>query len=257
MAGSFADLLPAVMDIAERAGQAALAIYRTDFTTAKKADGTLVTQADRDAETIILTALAELTPDIPVISEECAAAGKLPEIAGDSFWLVDPIDGTREFVNRNDEFSINIGLVSNTAPVLGVLHGPALRVTYAAAGPGSAVRRRGCGSAQAITARATPAEGLVAMVSRSHRRRSRVEDFLAPFTIAERRPMGSALKLGLIAAGEADIYPRVGPTSEWDTAAGHAILDAAGGCLVTLDGEPFTYGKPDFLNPGFVAYGRR
>ncbi len=257
MTSPFAELLPAVVDIAERAGQAVLAIYRSDFTTAEKADGTLVTQADRDAESVILAALAELTPGIPVISEECAAAGKLPEITGEDFWLVDPVDGTREFVNRNDEFCVNIGLVSNAAPVLGVLHGPALYVTYAAAGPGSDTRPRRGRPAQASTPRPTPAEGLVAMISRSHRRKSRVEDFLSQFTIAKRRPMGSALKLGLIAAGNADIYPRFGPTSEWDTAAGHAILDAAGGRLVTLDGDPLIYGKPDFLNPGFVAYGRR
>ncbi len=257
MGGPFAELLPAVVEIAERAGQAALAIYRTDFATTRKADGSLVTQADHDAEDVILAALAELTPDIPVISEECAAAGTLPAITGDTFWLVDPIDGTREFVNRNDEFCVNIGLVSATAPVLGVLHGPALNVTYAAAGPGSAVRHRAGRPAEAISARPAPAAGLVSMVSRSHRRRSGVEDFLAQFTIAERKPMGSALKLGVIAEGEADIYPRFGPTSEWDTAAGHAILEAAGGRLATLDGGRLIYRKPDFLNPGFVAYGQK
>lgn len=252
-----ADLLPAVIDIAERAGKAALAIYKSDFITATKADGTLVTLADRESEAIILAALEELSPDIPIISEESAATGNLPEVKSNNFWLVDPVDGTLDFVNRNDEFCVNIGLIIDGTPVLGVLHGPALDVTYAAAGQGSATRRRGNGPAEVIAARAPPAEGLVAMLSRSHHRRPKTDDYLTQFTITERRPMGSALKLGLIAAGDADIYLRCGPTSEWDTAAGHAILDAAGGCLMTLKGKPFIYGKQNFRNPGFVAHGRR
>ena len=257
MAEAFTALLPAVVDIAERAGRAILAVYGRDFSAAQKADGTPVTDADHDAEAIILPALAELTPNIPVVSEECAAAGRTPAFTGDTFWLVDPLDGTREFVKRNDEFCVCIGLIEATAPVLGVLHGPALGVTYAAAGPGTARRRRGKRAAEPIAARAAPCAGLAALISRSHRRGAPVEEFLARFAVAERHAMGSALKFGLIAAGEADIYPRLGPTCEWDTAAGHAVLQAAGGTVETIDGGPFTYGKPGFLNPGFVARGRR
>lgn len=256
MVDSFAALLPAVIDIAERAGRAILAVYDRDFKTTTKSDGSHLTEADLNSEAVILPALASLTPDIPTISEERVAAGHIPELAGAICWYVDPLDGTREFVSRNDEFCVSIGLIRSGAPVLGVLHGPALGVTYAAAGAGTAVRRQGTETAVAIAARAPSVDGLVAMVSRSHRKKSEATVSHSKIPVSEQRPMGSALKFGLIADGNADIYPRLGPTCEWDTAGGHAILEAAGGRIETLDGEPLEYGKPNFLNPGFIAFGR-
>ncbi len=251
-------LLAPVVSTAEEAGRAIMAIYEAGFDASTKADGSLVTSADHKSEAIILPALRELTPDVPIIAEESVAAGTIPDIASGAFWLVDPMDGTREFVGRNGEFCVCIGLIEAGVPVLGVLHGPALGLTYAAAGPGTATIRRGDEAAQSIEARPAPAEGLTVVVSRSHRDQERTSGFLSAYRIAGSTPMGSALKFGLIAAGEADVYPRLGPTCEWDTAAGHAVVRAAGGDVTMLDGAPFTYGKtPKFLNSDFVAWGRR
>jgi 3'(2'), 5'-bisphosphate nucleotidase len=255
----FAPLLPAVCEIARQAGAAITAVYATDFTAERKADGTPVTEADTAAEAIILPALRALTPDTPIVSEEHMADSAAPDISGGRFWLVDPLDGTREFLKRNDQFTVNIGLIDALEPVLGVLYAPALDELYFAAGAGSAMRSRGSGAAQAIGCREVPASGLDVMVSRSHRQGGRVDQYLADMNVHSLMPCGSALKFGVLAAGEADLYPRFGPTSEWDTAAGHAILRAAGGEMETLEGTPFSYGKwrENFLNPGFVARGRR
>ena len=251
-------LLPAVVDIAQRAGRAVAEIYEGRVEVATKADGTLVTAADHESEAIIVPALRALTPDIPIVAEEAVAAGAVPDIGGGVFWLVDPLDGTREFVKRNDEFCVCIGLIEVGAPVLGVLHGPALGLTYAAAGPGTATLQRGDTAAHPIAARDAPAAGLAVIVSRSHRDQERTSGFLSSYRVAGSRPMGSALKFGLLATGEADIYPRLGPTCEWDTAAGHAIVRATGGDVTMLDGAHFVYGKqPKFLNSDFVAWGRR
>jgi 3'(2'), 5'-bisphosphate nucleotidase len=174
----------------------------------------------------------------------------------DRFWAIDPLDGTREFVARNGEFSVLIALVEEGRPVLGVVHGPAVGLTYAACGPGTATRRRGSGAAELIHARA-PEDGLVVIHSRSHANSRRLAEFLQDYPVRARKSCGSALKFGVIAAGEADLYPRFGTTMEWDTAAGQAILEAAGGRVETLAGTPLTYGKPGFKNDGFLAWGRR
>ncbi len=259
MPNDFAPLLPAVCDIARQAGAAIMKVYATDFSVERKADGTPVTEADTAAEAIILPALRAQTPDIPIVSEENMADGQAPDISGGRFWLVDPLDGTREFMKRNDEFTVNIGLMFEFEPVLGVLYAPALDELYYGAGPGSAMRVVGGGDPEPIHCRAVPDAGLDVLVSRSHSRTGKVEQFLADKKVHARIPCGSALKFGRLAAGEADLYPRFGPTSEWDTAAGHAILRAASGEVETFDGAPLSYGKrqADFLNPGFVASGRR
>ena len=259
MPNEFAPLLPAVCDIARQAGTAIMDVYATDFTAERKTDGSPVTEADTAAEAIILPALGPLTPDIPIVSEEFMAEGTAPDISGGKFWLVDPLDGTREFMKRNDEFTVNIGLIIDLQPVFGVLYAPALDTIFFGAGDGTAMRAKGSEEAKPISCRDISPDGIDVLVSRSHSRNERLDDYLSDKNVRERLPCGSALKFGVLAAGEADLYPRFGPTSEWDTAAGHAIVRAAGGDLETLDGQPFVYGKVGnkFLNPGFVAFGRR
>lgn len=259
MTNEFAPLLPAVCDIARQAGAAIMTVYATDFSSERKADGSPVTEADTAAEAIILPALRAQTPDIPIVSEEHMAEGQAPDISGGSFWLVDPLDGTREFLKRNDEFTVNIGLIIDLEPVFGVLYAPALDDLYFGAGEGLAMRSLKGAEARPIQCRDVSPDGIDVLVSRSHSRNERLDDYLADKNVRERLPCGSALKFGVLAAGEADLYPRFGPTSEWDTAAGHAIIRAAGGEVETFDGQPLAYGKSQdkFLNPGFVAYGRR
>jgi 3'(2'), 5'-bisphosphate nucleotidase len=248
-----AALLKAVVPIAEEAGHATLRFYGSADATAK-ADGSPVTAADQAAEDIILPKLRALTPDIPVVSEEEASKGLTPDVTGSRFWLVDPLDGTKEFISGNGEFTVNIALVENGAPVLGVVVIPAIQQTYAGAGPGTATLKDSQGE-RAITVRTVPEAGLVVVGSRSHGDAAAMDKFLAGRRVADFRPAGSSLKLCLIAAGEADLYPRLGTTMEWDIAAGHAVLAAAGGRVECADGAPFRYGKPDYRNPHFAAYG--
>ncbi len=259
MPNEFASLLPAVCDIARQAGAAIMAVYATDFSAERKADGSPVTEADTAAEAIILPALRQLTKNIPIVSEEHMADGAAPDISSGNFWLVDPLDGTREFLKRNDEFTVNIGLIVDLEPVFGVLYAPSLDTMFFGAGEGSAMRSIGGADAKPIACRDVSPEGIDVLVSRSHSRNERLDDYLSDKTVGERIPCGSALKFGVLAAGDADLYPRFGPTSEWDTAAGHAIVRAAGGEVETFNGEPLAYGKAEknFLNPGFVAFGRR
>lgn len=251
-----ASLLPEVVRIAQAAGRAILEVYEAGFEAERKADGSPVTAADRAAEAVILPALATLAPEIVAVSEEAVDAGRVPDIASGRFWLVDPLDGTREFVSRNGEFTVNIALLEDFVPVLGVIHAPVRRETYAAAGAGSAVMADRSGATTPISARPVPDGPLIAVASRSHRSED-LEAFLGTLAVAEERRAGSALKFCLVAAGKADCYPRPGPTMEWDTAAGHAILLAAGGRMTAWDGSPFVYGKPGFRNPGFVVWGAR
>jgi 3'(2'), 5'-bisphosphate nucleotidase len=251
-----AELIEAARAAAWRAGAAILEVYAEAFDVQRKADQSPVTLADHRSEAIIVAALREFTPEIPVIAEERCEAEGVPNSAPRRFWLVDPLDGTKEFVNRNGEFSINIGLVEEGRAVLGVIHVPVKRLTYAGAGPGSATRQEGDAAPVAIAARVPSASGVVVTHSRSHNVSEKLESFLAAVKVAERHVSGSAFKFCLLAEGSADLYPRFGPTMEWDTAAGQAILEAAGGSVTTLDGAPFRYGKPGCLNPGFIARGR-
>jgi 3'(2'), 5'-bisphosphate nucleotidase len=246
-------LLSAIRPIAEEAGRATLRYYGITE-AAMKADGSPVTAADQAAEDIILPALRALTPNIPVVSEEEASKGLSPAVTGPRFWLVDPLDGTREFLSGNGEFTVNIALIENGMPVLGVVVVPALGDTYAGASPGTAILEDEAGERK-ISVRPPPADGLVVVGSRSHGDAAAMEAFLGDRKVASFRAAGSSLKLCLIARGEADLYPRLGTTMEWDIAAGHAVLRAAGGRVETIEGEPFRYGKAGYKNPHFVAFG--
>lgn len=254
------DLLPAAIE----AGAEIMRIYESGDTAVEtKEGGSPVTEADRAAEAVILRHLKRLAPDVPVIAEEEVAAGRVPE-TGAAFFLVDPLDGTKEFISRNGEFTINIALVREGVPVTGVVYVPVLGEIYfgtvgegaerAEVVGGSLVNRR------AISVRTPPTEGPSALASRSHRS-PETDAFLERAKAADIVSAGSSLKFCRLAAGEADLYPRLAPTMEWDTAAADAVLRAAGGHTVTLDGQPLGYGKrgradtTDFLNPWFVASG--
>jgi 3'(2'), 5'-bisphosphate nucleotidase len=252
-----AELLESVTEIARRAGGVILQVYATDFAVRGKTDASPVTEADERAEALILEALARLTPDIPVVAEESVAAGQVPDIgnAGGRFWLVDPLDGTKEFINRNGEFTVNIALIEDGAPVLGVVLAPALDRLFAGSRSTGAFLEDSA-SRRAIHCRAVPEIGLTVVASRSHGDAVALDALLAGRKVASLASAGSSLKLCLVAAGEADLYPRLGRTMEWDIAAGHAVLAAAGGSVRQLgDGQPLRYGKPGFDNPHFIAAG--
>jgi len=253
-------LLADLRRMAERAGAAILDVYegRAAADVRHKADRSPVTAADDAAEAVILAALRELTPDIPVVSEEATEAGRVPDISGGRFWLVDPLDGTKEFLSRNGEFTVNIALIENGRPSVGVVHAPALGKTWTGAGPDTATFYKGRQPPIPIRARAIPTDGAVVAASRRHGDAAAMDRFLTDFTVKGRVDAGSSLKFCLVASGEADLYPRFGRTMEWDTAAGHAVLLAAGGEVTRADtGAPLQYGKPGFENPPFIARGRR
>ena len=250
-----AALLAAIRPIAEEAGRATMRFYGLTDSMAK-ADGSPVTAADQAAEDVILPALRHLTPDIPVVSEEEASKGLSPDVTGTRFWLVDPLDGTKEFLSGNGEFTVNIALIEHGEPVLGVVVVPALCQTYAGAAPGTATLADAHGE-RSISARCPPECGLTVVGSRSHGDAAAMEAFLDGRKVANFRAAGSSLKLCLIAQGEADLYPRLGTTMEWDIAAGHAVLRAAGGRVTLLDGERFSYGKAGYRNPHFKAEGKQ
>ncbi|HXQ51938.1 MAG TPA: 3'(2'),5'-bisphosphate nucleotidase CysQ [Stellaceae bacterium] len=249
-----------LLDLARRAahaaGSAILEIYRSDFAVRIKDDRSPVTLADERAEAIIIAALSEGAPEIPIIAEEQTAAQGAAAPPPPRFWLVDPLDGTREFVKRNGEFTVNIALVEGQRVVLGVVHLPVADVTYAGAGPGSATRQSGNEAPAAIAARPLPAFGAVVLHSRSHAKNEDVYAYTAWLTAPEYRAMGSSAKFCLVAEGTADIYPRFGPTMEWDTGAGQAVLEAAGGKVMRFpENTKLAYAKPDYRNPSFVAMG--
>lgn len=246
-------LLPPVLALADEAGRSILAARAQGLGSIAKPDGSPVTEADRGAERLILAGLDALTPSIPVIAEESRALGMAPDSVGEMFWLVDPLDGTREMLAGRDEFTVNIALIIARRPVLGVVTAPALdRAWWGSAGQGSC--RRDGASTVSIRARRAPLGETVACASRSHRDPT-TDAWLAEHGITRINAIGSSLKFCLIAQGDADVYPRFGRTMEWDTAAGHAILAAAGGRVETLDGTSLTYGKPGFVNPAFIAFG--
>jgi len=243
-----------VVDVSRRAGVEIMKIYQTDFAVEAKDDNSPVTQADQAAENLILRAIREgITAEFPIVSEEAAAAGNLPVVRDTPFWLVDPLDGTKEFVNRNGEFTVNIALIENTRPVLGIVHLPAQNTTFFGFNMG-AFRQQGDKPREEIKCRPVSAAGLTALVSRSHRT-PEVDEYLRQFNIAKEISAGSSLKFCRVAEGAADVYPRLGRTMEWDTAAGHAVLRFAGGTVRRLDGTELGYGKDGFENPHFVAAG--
>ncbi len=249
--------------IALDAGAVIMDIYTSDFEVEHKDDSSPVTQADEQAEALILAALRQADPDLPVIAEEAAAAGNIPE-HGDRFALVDPLDGTREFVNKSGEFTVNIAIIEHGKPVMGVVYAPALGRLFIAESPFQAwqakvvpggelppvsLRRR-------LKIRKAPDAGLTAIASKSHRS-PETNAFLETQNIGEIISAGSSLKFCLIAAGEADLYPRHGRTMEWDTAAGQAVAEAAGAQVTCLDGSALSYGKTQrgYDNPHFIVWG--
>lgn len=233
------------------AGEAIRAIRRRGFDVEQKGDLSPVTEADRAAEAILLAALAQVAPGVPVVAEEEVAAGRVPDV-GDAFFLVDPLDGTREFVRGGDDYTVNIGLVIDRSPVLGLVLAPEQRRLWAGAVGGEAWAEEEGGSRQSLRVRA-PGDRLTVVASKSHMNEATRTFLAAALPDAELVSVGSSLKFCLLAEGSADYYPRLSPTSEWDTAAGHAVLLAAGGWVDDLDGAPLSYAKPGFLNRGFSA----
>lgn len=248
-------LLEPLCRIAREAGDAIMEVYASDFAVSKKTDTTPVTKADLAANRIISDALSQLTPDIPQISEENELADYEERRLWQRYWLVDPLDGTREFVNRNDEFTVNIALIEQGRPRLGVVRIPASGVVYFAGVGAGAWRQKGNETAQAIHVSTEPSMPVRVVGSRSHRGDS-LDSWLERQSPAHFIGIGSSLKFCLIAEGSADVYPRLGPTSEWDTGAAQAVVEAAGGQVVTLDGLPLRYNtKADILNPHFLVSG--
>jgi 3'(2'), 5'-bisphosphate nucleotidase len=248
-------------EIALEAAVAVMAVYAGDSRARRKSDGSPVTDADEAAEAIILKRLAIRLPNLPVLAEEAAARGE-KMVAGQAFILVDPVDGTREFLSHNGEFTVNIGLIVDSAPCAGVVYAPALRQLWTGGATASTCNVAPGGALpppakrRVIHARPAPSPGLTALVSRSHADPA-TEAFLAKLPVKERRSAGSSLKFCLVAEGAADVYPRFGQTMEWDTAAGDAVLRAAGGVVFDRAGQSLRYGKAEaqFRNGPFVAWG--
>ena len=245
-----ADLLDHLADAAREGGEAILDVVRRGFEVESKHDASPVTEADRAAELIILAALARAAPGVPVIAEEEVAAGRIPA-HDDLYFLVDPLDGTKEFVRGGDDYTVNIGLIEAGTPRLGVVYAPATGLLHGGCvGEGAWVQR----SEGRLSIRTRErSDQLTAVASKSHLNQATVDYLEAAVGTCARVSVGSSLKFCIVAEGNADIYPRLSPTSEWDTAAGHAILLAAGGLVDGPDGTPLRYGKRAFLNRAFVG----
>jgi 3'(2'), 5'-bisphosphate nucleotidase len=253
--GSLAERVAA---IARQAGREILDVYaQCETARTLKEDASPLTAADLRSHRLIVSALAALTPGVPVLSEEAALPPYAERSRWARYWLVDPLDGTREFLARNGEFTVNIALIEAHAPVLGVVHVPSSDTTFRGIAGEGAWRQVGAAPAQAVHVATRAADPVRVVGSRSHRGDS-LDRFLARLGAHELKPVGSSLKFCMIAEGAADVYPRLGPTSEWDTAAAHAVVVAAGGTVVELDGQPLRYNtRTELLNPFFVAYGDR
>ena len=249
-----AALLALAADLTQHAGAAILAVRARGFETLRKQDASPVTAADHAAEAVIVEGLRAAAPGIAVVAEEEIAAGHLPQV-GSEFWLVDPLDGTREFAALRDEFTVNIGLVRDGRAVLGAVGVPAYGELFLGQVGRGAWKRTAAGE-HAIRARTPPPDGLHVLASRSHGNDARLARFLEGRKVATVTNMGSALKICRLAEGAGDLYPRFGRTMEWDTAAPQAVLEAAGGTMGSIDGGEMRYGKPGWENPGFVCTGR-
>ncbi len=249
--------MEAVTEVADCAGQLILEVYATEFEIFFKKDASPVTVADERAETLILRDLRNLLPGIPAIGEEAVSNGLVESSESNTFWLVDPVDGTKEFLRRSGEFTVNIALIHHGEPVLGVVTAPAIGQAFRACGVKSAERRVAGGNWRPIAVRNTPKEGVVVVSSRSHGDKEKLASLTNELEVHHHKTIGSSLKFCLIAEGNADIYPRYGPTSEWDTAAGHAILRGAGGYVLLTDGSELKYGKIGWRNPEFIARGAK
>ncbi len=254
---SYAALLDGVEEIAERAGKAINEIYeKADAEVSYKDDKSPLTSADLASHEVIKAGLAELAPEIPTLSEEGKAMSYEKRRSWHRFWLVDPLDGTKEFIKRNGEFTVNVALVEDGVPVLGIVHASILGRTYGATPDGGAWRRDGDGERRPIRSSGTDANELVVVASRSHAG-PELTAFLEAMPAHSLSSMGSSLKLCLVAEGAADVYPRIGPTMEWDTGAAHAVVLGAGGQVLDLEGKPLAYNKENLLNPYFIVLGER
>ena len=250
MTTDYSRLLDSLGEAAREAGSAILEVVRRGFDVESKKDASPVTEADRAAELVILSALARLAPGVPVIAEEEVAAGRIP-VHGDTYFLVDPLDGTKEFVRGGDDYTVNIGLIERGSPTLGVVFAPATgRLHLGSVGRGAWLDEKG--RRRDIRTRDRRPE-MTAVASKSHLNQATIDYLQEAVGQCGYVAVGSSLKFCIVAEGEADIYPRASPTSEWDTAAGHAILLAAGGLVDGPDGAPLRYGKNAFLNRAFVA----
>ena len=248
------ELLTLAVRLADEAAAAICAIRAAGFAVETKADATPVTLADQQAEALITAGLRAAVPDIPVVAEEEVAAGRITAPAA-CYWLVDPLDGTREFAAGRDEFAVCIGLIENSAPVLGVVASPALNELHFGVVGQGAWRRKG-GMEKNISARHVPPEGLTVFASRHYQDAPELAACLARHKVAQLTNIGSALKFLRLAEGVADFYPRLGRTMEWDTAAPQAVLEAAGGAVLTAAGTQLRYGKPGWENADFFAWGK-
>ena len=246
-------LLPEALKIADIASQEVLRIYLTDFKVDYKADESPITAADLASHRVIVEGLRELSHDIPILSEEGADIPWEERKHWRRFWLIDPIDGTKDFTQRTDEFTVNIALIEDGVPVLGVVTAPALKEAYWGAQGEGAFKRDRTGAIRQISV-AEPKDVVRVVASKNHLNED-TKAFIQKFESHKLVQAGSSLKFCRIAEGQADIYPRLGPTCEWDTGAAHAVLNAAGGKVETLEGKPLVYGKEDVLNPFFVASG--
>jgi 3'(2'), 5'-bisphosphate nucleotidase len=259
-------LLNALLPFVLRAAEAIMQHRAAGVSAEWKRDGSPVSAADREAESILVEGLGRTAPDIPVVAEESSGAAA-PAACGPLFFLVDPLDGTRDYLAGGDEFTINVGLIENRMPVFGIVYAPAIGRLFATRASGHAIEVRvepatrpgevnALGARPLVTRLPGPAN-LRAVASRSHRHPG-LANVLSALGIGPARPVGSSLKFGLLAAGEADVYPRIGQTSAWDTAAGHAVLLSAGGLVTKLNGEPLQYPdrEADWNNPPFIAWAR-
>lgn len=251
----FVSRITDLCDIARAAGERIMTIYGRSVAVEQKPDRSPLTEADRAAHELICARLCRLAPDIPVVSEESADPAGAAREAGSRFWLVDPLDGTKEFLSRNGEFTVNIALVMDGRAVLGVVYAPAAELLYYAAAGKRAFKRKADAAARPISARSFASGRPVVVASRSHAGPDTAA-FLKSLGEHKAVSMGSSLKLCLVAEGAADAYPRLGPTMEWDTAAAQCVLEAAGGSVTGPDHRPLTYGKPGLRNPWFIACGR-
>ncbi|MGA4604433.1 3'(2'),5'-bisphosphate nucleotidase CysQ [Pseudoalteromonas maricaloris] len=247
------DLLEEVLNLSIRAGEAIMEIYAKDFNVEYKEDESPVTEADLAAHKIIVAGLKTLTPEMPILSEENAGIDWQERQQWQEYWLVDPIDGTKEFIKKNGEFTVNIALINNGEPILGVVHAPALNESYLAEKSIGAFKQTGEARIE-LKVTTKPNQGLIKVVgSRSHPSPDLAE-YLTRFEQVDMVPKGSSLKLCLVAESKADVYPRLGPTSEWDTGAGHAVASIAGAKVSQVNGEPLRYNqKAEYLNPYFVV----
>lgn len=253
-----ATTMQALVDVCHNAGRDIMDVFHSpSFEHKLKSDNSPVTEADERAEKIILPVLKNLNPTISIVAEESFAAGQIPDIpntgAHHPFWLVDPIDGTKEFMNKRQDFTVNIALIVDRAPVLGIVHCPALDMTYLADETGASFQIDAGGLRTPLNVNKASSEWRI-VGSKSHRT-AETDQYLQKVPVKEFVSRGSSLKFCMVASGDADFYPRLGPTMEWDTAAGDAVLRGAGGYVLNMDGSTFTYGKTGFKNPFFLAAG--